>query len=78
MRQQGDDEDFDDAGSVASVETGRTNLSDDAEANYDNTKSDVDDAEVDEAIEELTEKRCVFGRLLGSCVGRPTGCLTRS
>ncbi|TYZ63742.1 hypothetical protein PybrP1_003711 [[Pythium] brassicae (nom. inval.)] len=32
MRQQGDDEDFDDAGSIASIETGRTNLSDDAEA----------------------------------------------
>lgn len=56
MRQD-DDEDFDDAGSMASIETGRTNLSDDAEFYDTYTKSDGEDAAVDEAIEELTEKR---------------------
>lgn len=58
MRQQGDDEDFDDAMSIASVETGRTNLSDDADAYYEaRGRSDGDDADIDEAVEELTEKR---------------------
>lgn len=56
MRQD-DDEDFDDAGSMVSIETGRTNYSDDAEFYDTYTKSDGEDAAVDEAIEELTEKR---------------------
>ncbi|GAB9473292.1 hypothetical protein Gpo141_00010446 [Globisporangium polare] len=56
MRQD-DDEDFDDAESMVSIETGRTNLSDDAEFYDTYTKSDGEDAAVDEAIEELTEKR---------------------
>lgn len=56
MRQD-DDEDFDDAGSMVSIETGRTNFSDDAEFYDTYTKSDGEDAAVDEAIEELTEKR---------------------
>lgn len=57
MREE--EEDFDDSVSMASVETGRTHASDDAEFYDSYTKDDGDDADIDEAIEELTEKRSV-------------------
>ncbi|TMW63333.1 hypothetical protein Poli38472_002274 [Pythium oligandrum] len=55
MRQ--DDYDDDDAVSLASVETGRTMGSDDADFYDSYTKGDGDDEAIEEAIEELTEKR---------------------
>uniref|UniRef100_K3WKD3 Interferon-related developmental regulator N-terminal domain-containing protein n=1 Tax=Globisporangium ultimum (strain ATCC 200006 / CBS 805.95 / DAOM BR144) TaxID=431595 RepID=K3WKD3_GLOUD len=57
MRNVDDDDDFDDAMSMASIETGRTHASDDAEFYDSYTKDDGDEAAIDEAIEELTEKR---------------------
>lgn len=55
MRQ--DDDDDDDAASMVSVETMRTNASEDAEFYDSYTKSEGEEETIEEAIEELTEKR---------------------
>lgn len=55
MRQ--DESDDDDAVSLASIETGRTFASEDAEFYDTYTKSEGDDESIEEAVEELTEKR---------------------
>jgi hypothetical protein len=60
-----EEEDDDDAASVASVETRGTFVSDDGEFYDGYTKNVDDDEEMDEAIEELTEKRCVLAGGLG-------------
>lgn len=51
-----DDED-DEAASVASVETRGTLMSDDGEFYDGYSKNEDDEQEIDEAVEELTEKR---------------------
>lgn len=73
MRRESDDE-FDDGASMASIETGRTNASEDGDFYDTYTKDDDDDAAVDEAIDELTEKRfvplrasaCGYGAISGA------------
>ncbi|KAF1330176.1 Interferon-related developmental regulator 1, partial [Globisporangium splendens] len=70
MRNVEEDDDFDDAVSIASIETGRTHASDDAEFYDSYTKDDGDEAAIDEAIEELTEKSFVTNVL--SCLRKPS------
>lgn len=72
MRHEGDDED--DAASVASVETHGTVMSDDGEF-YDGYSKNVDDEqEIDETIEELTEKRYVHVPRRASLRHRKNAC----
>ncbi|KAL4159917.1 hypothetical protein KRP22_000560 [Phytophthora ramorum] len=56
-RMRHEDDDDDDAASVASVETHGTFVSDDGELYDGYSKNEDEEQEIDEAIEELTEKR---------------------